>query len=133
MRSVIGAAAVEEIARDRYDIVLLTSTCRSADGLEAVRVTRERLADVDSLAVVALTADPGWTDWSVLAAAGFNGYAETHDHGGSTRWYLQSPGAGAGCRGHTAPRQPVVDASLDRETIAQLVEDPRLGAWSQQR
>ena len=119
-----GAAAVEEIARDRYDIVLLDLNMPVMDGLEAVRVTRERLADVDSLAVVALTADPGWTDRSVLAAAGFNGYVLKPTtmadlHVGISKVLERVPVA----EGIPAPRQPVVDASLDRETIAQLVED----------
>ncbi len=69
-----GAAAVEEVARDRFDVVLLDLNMPVMDGLEAVRVIRERLAGIEELAVIALSADPGWIDRSVLTAAGFNGY-----------------------------------------------------------
>ena len=69
-----GAAAVEEVAGGTFDIVLLDLNMPVMDGLEAVRVIRERLAPIESLAVLALTADPGWIDRSVLTAAGFNGY-----------------------------------------------------------
>lgn len=69
-----GAAAVEEVARDTYDTVLLDLNMPVMDGLESVRVIRERLASSTDLAVLALTADPGWMDRSVLMAAGFNGY-----------------------------------------------------------
>ena len=69
-----GAAAVEEVAGGTFDIVLLDLNMPVMDGLEAVRVIRDRLAGIEELAVLALTADPGWIDRSVLAAAGFNGY-----------------------------------------------------------
>ncbi len=119
-----GAAAVEEIARDRFDVVLLDLNMPVMDGLEAVRLTRERLADVDSLAVLALTADPGWTDRSVLAAAGFNGYVLKPTtmadlHVGISKVLERIP-VGDGI---PTPRLPAVDVSLDRETIAQLAED----------
>jgi signal transduction histidine kinase/DNA-binding response OmpR family regulator len=69
-----GAAAVEEVAGGAYDLVLLDLNMPVMDGLEAVKVIRDRLASIDDLAVLALTADPGWIDRSVLSAAGFNGY-----------------------------------------------------------
>jgi CheY-like chemotaxis protein len=119
-----GAAAVEEIARDRFDVVLLDLNMPVMDGLEAVRVTRERLADVDSLAVLALTADPGWTDRSVLSAAGFNGYVLKPTtmadlHVGISKVLERIPVSD----GIPTPRVPAVDVSLDRETIAQLADD----------
>jgi CheY-like chemotaxis protein len=119
-----GAAAVEEVAGDTFDTVLLDLNMPVMDGLEAVRVIRERLAGVDELPVIALTADPGWMDRSVLLAAGFNGYvlkpttmAELHM--GITKVLerlpqVTVPGVGAGA---------TEDASLDTAVLAQLADD----------
>lgn len=69
-----GAAAVEEVARDTYDVLLLDLNMPVMDGLSAVRVIRQRLAGPEELVVLALTADTGWTDRRVLETAGFSGY-----------------------------------------------------------
>ncbi len=120
-----GAAAVEEIARDKYDIVLLDLNMPVMDGLEAVKVIRERLADVDTLAVLALTADPGWIDRSVLAAAGFNGYVlkpttSAELHIGITKVLERLPGQ--------APVQvpaarSASDITLDTDVLQSLGDD----------
>lgn len=120
-----GAAAVEEIARDKYDIVLLDLNMPVMDGLEAVKVIRERLADADTLAVLALTADPGWIDRSVLAAAGFNGYVlkpttSAELHIGITKVLERLPGQ--------APVQvpaarSTSDITLDTEVLQNLGDD----------
>lgn len=119
-----GAAAVEQIAADTYDVILLDLNMPVMDGLEATRVIRERLADVDALTVLALTADPGWTDRSMLTAAGFNGYlmkpttmAELHV--GILKVLERSPVGSA----IPVPRQPPAGVSLDREVLSQLVTD----------
>jgi CheY-like chemotaxis protein/HPt (histidine-containing phosphotransfer) domain-containing protein len=120
-----GAAAVEEVARDRYDTVLLDLNMPVMDGLEAVRVIRQRLADVDSLAVLALSADPGWIDRSVLAAAGFNGYVMKPTtmadlHIGITKALERLPVAAP----IPVPRQGAATAvSLDTATLVQLRDD----------
>ena len=120
-----GAAAVEEVARDRYDTVLLDLNMPVMDGLEAVRVIRQRLADVDSLAVLALSADPGWIDRSVLSAAGFNGYVMKPTtmadlHIGITKALERLPVAAP----IPVPRQGAATAvSLDTATLVQLGDD----------
>lgn len=120
-----GAAAVEEVARDRYDIVLLDLNMPVMDGLEAVKVIRDRLADADTLAVLALTADPGWIDRSVLAAAGYNGYVlkpttSAGLHIGITKVLERLPGQ--------APVQvpaarSAADATLDTAVLDELADD----------
>lgn len=69
-----GAAAVEEVARDEFDVVLLDLNMPVLGGVDAARIIRDRLAGEQDLPLVALTADPGWADRAVLAAAGLNGY-----------------------------------------------------------
>ena len=109
-----GAAAVGDRARPlRHRSVGPQHAGHGRAGGRAV--TRERLADVDSLAVVALTADPGWTDRSVLAAAGstatcWKPTTMADLHVGISKVLERVPVA----EGIPAPRQPVVDASLDR-------------------
>ncbi len=122
-----GAAAVEEVAKDRYDVVLLDLNMPVMDGLEAVRIIRERLADAESLAVLAISADPGWTDRSVLAAAGFSGYVLKPTtmadlHVGISKVLERVPNSGGEAE-VPAQRQPDSDVSLDREALATLVED----------
>jgi CheY-like chemotaxis protein len=119
-----GAAAVEEVAGDTYDTVLLDLNMPVMDGLEAVRVIRERLAGVDDLAILALTADPGWMDRSVLMAAGFNGYvlkpttmAELHV--GITKALERLPGAPA----VAGEARTGADVTLDTAVLHQLAED----------
>jgi CheY-like chemotaxis protein len=119
-----GAAAVEEVARDRYDVVLLDLNMPVMDGIEAVRIIRQRLADAQSLAVLAVSADPGWTDRSVLAAAGFSGYVLKPTtmadlHIGISKVLERVPTTAA----LPVQRQPAPDISLDRETLSILVED----------
>ena len=120
-----GAAAVEEIARDKYDIVLLDLNMPVMDGLEAVKVIRERLADVDTLAVLALTADPGWIDRSVLAAAGFNGYVlkpttSAELHIGITKVLERLPGEAPV---QVAAARSTSDITLDTAVLWQLGDD----------
>lgn len=66
-----GAAAVEEAAKDKYDLVLTDINMPVMSGLEVARIVKERLSGVG---VVVLAADPGWKDRSTAAAAGFDGY-----------------------------------------------------------
>jgi signal transduction histidine kinase/CheY-like chemotaxis protein len=120
-----GAAAVEEVARDRYDVVLLDLNMPVMDGLEAVKVIRERLADADTLAVLALTADPGWIDRSVLAAAGYNGYvlkptttAELHI--GITKVLERLPGQAPV---QVPSQRRSSDVTLDTGVLQELGED----------
>ncbi len=120
-----GAAAVEEVARDKYDIVLLDLNMPVMDGLEAVKVIRERLADADTLAVLALTADPGWIDRSVLAAAGYNGYvlkptttAELHI--GITKVLERLPGSAPV---QVPSQRRGSDITLDTEILRELGDD----------
>lgn len=120
-----GAAAVEEIARDKYDIVLLDLNMPVMDGLEAVKVIRERLADVDTLAVLALTADPGWIDRSVLAAAGFNGYVlkpttSAELHIGITKVLERLPGEAPV---QVAAARSTSDITFDTAVLWQLGDD----------
>lgn len=120
-----GAAAVEEVARDRYDVVLMDLNMPVMDGLEAVKVIRERLADADTLAVLALTADPGWIDRSVLAAAGYNGYVlkpttSAGLHIGITKVLERLPGQAPV---QVAAAQSDSDVSLDTGTLTSLGED----------
>ena len=119
-----GAAAVEEVARGAFDTVLLDLNMPVMDGLEAVRVIRERLATVDDLAVLALTADPGWMDRSVLMAAGFNGYVlkpttRRELQIGITKALERLPGEVA-----IGAQVPVANAvSLDTGVLGSLCED----------
>lgn len=119
-----GAAAVEEVAGGTFDTVLLDLNMPVMDGLEAVRVIRERLAAFDDLAVLAFTADPGWMDRSVLAAAGFNGYVlkpttMSELHMGITKALERLPGApDIGAKAVVA-----TDVSLDTGVLGQLCED----------
>ncbi len=119
-----GAAAVEEVARDRFDVVLLDLNMPVMDGLDAVRVIRQRLADMDTLAVVALSADPGWIDRSVLTAAGFNGYvikpATMADlHIGITKVLERLPEAAPPPVAQESEEQ----VSLETATLRQLADD----------
>jgi HPt (histidine-containing phosphotransfer) domain-containing protein len=89
-----------------------------------VRVIRQRLADMDTLAVVALSADPGWIDRSVLTAAGFNGYvikpATMADlHIGITKVLERLPEAAPPPVAQESEEQ----VSLETATLRQLADD----------
>lgn len=122
-----GAAAVEEVAGGTFDTVLLDLNMPVMDGLEAVRVIRERLAPIDQLSVLSLTADPGWIDRSVLAAAGFNGYVMKPTtmadlQVGITKALERMPQAQPVVTTSETPA-PAVGESLDVVKLQQLTDD----------
>lgn len=123
-----GAAAVEQYARDSYDVVLLDVNMPVMDGPEAARVIRSRLADDAGATILAVTADSDFTDDALLAASGFDGAirkdARTRDIVGailSQSRVDRDPGPEQAPR---VPADPEADATgCDQEVFDQLRED----------
>jgi len=67
-----GAAAVEEVARQSFDLVLLDIHMPVMDGMAAIQAIREMPGDVGRIKAIALTADAIVGQDEVYRAAGFN-------------------------------------------------------------
>jgi signal transduction histidine kinase/ligand-binding sensor domain-containing protein/CheY-like chemotaxis protein/HPt (histidine-containing phosphotransfer) domain-containing protein len=137
-----GREALEKLARDRFDAVLMDCEMPVMDGFSATRALRERGAAAPRLPVIALTADATPEGRASCLAAGMDDHLAkpfTREalHAMLARWLPAAPAAAAAAAipqtVQAAPRTPVrVDPAaellLDRATLAALRALPARGS-----
>jgi signal transduction histidine kinase/ligand-binding sensor domain-containing protein/CheY-like chemotaxis protein len=130
-----GREALEKLARERFDVVLMDCEMPVMDGFAATRALRERGADAARLPVIALTADATPEGRASCLAAGMDDYLAkpfTREalHAMLARWLPGAEAAPAhGAADDTRAAAPAAAASLlDRATIKALRALPPRGA-----
>ncbi|HSY06097.1 MAG TPA: two-component regulator propeller domain-containing protein [Steroidobacteraceae bacterium] len=123
-----GQEALEKLAREHFDAVLMDCEMPVLDGFAATRALRQREAGGAGLPVIALTADATPQGRAACLAAGMNGYLAkpfTREalHGALARWL---PGAAAAGEGVGA--DPAAELLLDRATLDALRALPPRGS-----
>ena len=70
-----GVAALEAVALDQFDVVLMDIHLPGLDGVETTGLIRQRRAETssDRLPVIAMTGSSGWTDPQAMLRSGFDG------------------------------------------------------------
>jgi CheY-like chemotaxis protein len=122
-----GREALEKLARDRFDAVLMDCEMPVMDGFSATRALRERSTGAARLPVIALTADATPEGRASCLAAGMDDHLAkpfTREalHAMLTRWLPASEGV----RGVSTGRAPAHGAALD--TRAAAADDTRAAA-----
>jgi two-component system sensor histidine kinase/response regulator len=120
-----GREALEKLARDRFDAVLMDCEMPVMDGFSATRALRERSAAAPRLPVIALTADATPEGRASCLAAGMDDYLAkpfTREalHAMLARWLPAAPADPAA--------DPADELLLDRATLAALRALPARGS-----
>jgi CheY-like chemotaxis protein len=113
-----GLEAVEAVAADRFDVVLLDLSMPVMDGREAAVEIRQRLAADRCPAILALTADAA-TDFSILARSGFSGQVRKPATSADLRMAIASVMTGP----MAAQAQAANTAPVAVEVLTDLVAD----------
>jgi CheY-like chemotaxis protein/HPt (histidine-containing phosphotransfer) domain-containing protein len=126
-----GREALEKLAHDRFDAVLMDCEMPVMDGFSATRALRERSAGAPRLPVIALTADATPAGRASCLAAGMDDYLAkpvTREalHAMLARW-LPAPQAAAGV---SAGRAPAHGAAADSRAAASDAAAPDAAAAS---
>ena len=113
-----GLEAVEAVAADRFDVVLLDLSMPVMNGRDAAVEIRQRLAADRCPAILALTADAA-TDFSILARSGFSGQVLKPATSADLRMAIASAMTGP----MAGPAQAPISAPVAVEVLTDLADD----------
>ncbi len=69
-----GLEAVEQVARERFDVVLMDVSMPVMDGLEATAILRSKYPESERVPIIAMTAHALMGDREMCLNAGMDGY-----------------------------------------------------------
>ena len=112
-----GIEAVEKVARERYDLVLMDMQMPRMDGLAAARAVRALSGPAAGVPIIALTANESAADRAACAEAGMEGFVSKPFKAAQ----LAAEIARVVAAGEPGPAPAAPDASIDEARLAELV------------